>query len=494
MDCRALIGQDCSVNEADVTPGELPLSTLVRRGAAWGVIANVGSQLLRFGGSWLLTRLLFPEAFGLMAIVNTLIVGLHLFSDIGVGPSIVQNARGADPAFLNTAWTVQVLRGSLLWVIACALAFPAAAFYEQDALAPLMMVVGVTALLDGLNSTRRHSAYRSVDLARASMIELGSQVVGVVAMVAWALVDRSVWALVAGGVANSAAMLVLSYTALSGLRNRFHWDRTALHAMLRFGRWVFLSTVLTFLVMQSDKLVFGKLVPIAMLGVYGIGANIATMPSLFLGRLGSTFFFPVYSRVHNAGDDLREAFLRIRRPWLVVTGWVLAGLAGGGQAAIDLLYLPAYSEAGWMTQLLALGTWFSVLEITNGSVLLARGSPKWIAAASTGKLAGMLLLIPLGFSLDGFRGAVLGLVCSDLLRYAISAYAVGRAGLRGWPQDLRLTAWVGLTALAGWQVALYGQGAGWSSVAVAAAVFVAVTAAWAPLLRIVGSGLRRVAL
>ncbi|HZJ69863.1 MAG TPA: oligosaccharide flippase family protein, partial [Planctomycetota bacterium] len=105
------------------------MRVLVRRSATWSILAHGGSQLLRFASNIVLARLLFPEAFGLMAIVNALLQGLHLFSDIGIGPSIIQNARGNDPAFLNTAWTVQVVRGTVLWLVACAIALPAAIFY-----------------------------------------------------------------------------------------------------------------------------------------------------------------------------------------------------------------------------------------------------------------------------------------------------------------------------------------------------------------------------
>jgi hypothetical protein len=59
----------------------------------------------------ILTRLLFPEAFGLMALVQVFMGGLQMFSDLGVNMSIIQSKRGEDPDFLNTAWTFQILRG-----------------------------------------------------------------------------------------------------------------------------------------------------------------------------------------------------------------------------------------------------------------------------------------------------------------------------------------------------------------------------------------------
>jgi O-antigen/teichoic acid export membrane protein len=471
------------IGPARTEPAGTPsLRSMVRRGTLWSMSGYGGSQVLRLAGNLLLTRLLMPEAFGLMALVNALQQGLQLFSDIGIGPSIIQGRRGDDPTFLNTAWTVQAVRGLLLACMAAAIAVPVARFYGEPLLAWVLVVSGSTALISGFNSTRIFSMYRHLELARVSAIEVGSQAVGLASILAWAAVDPSIWALVAGGVVGSITRLVLSHTLLPGISNRFRFDKSALALMLRFGRWILFSTALTFFVGQSDRLIFGKMVPLAMLGVYSVGAMIASMPSIALGRVASSVFFPVYSRVQNAGEDLRPVFTRVRRPVLLLAGWMIAGLAGGGIAAVRLLYDERYDQAGWIVTLLAFSSWFTVLESTNGAALLARGEAHWTAASSAAKLVGMLALIPLGYAFYGFPGAVAGLAASEVFKYAVSAFAVARAGLSGWPQELRLTGWVLLTAGLGWALSSIAAGSGWGRFPAAGLVFVVVTLAWAPLL------------
>ncbi len=459
----------------------ISLRAIVRRGTLWSMAGYGGSQLLRFAGNLIVTRMLMPEAFGLMALVNALQQGLQLFSDVGIGPSIIQGRRGDEPEFLNTAWTVQALRGFLLAAATAAIALPFSKFYGDPVLIWVVVVSGTSALISGFNSTKLFSMYRSVDLARVSAIEIGSQAAGLAAILAWASIDRSIWALVAGGVVGSITRLVASHALLPGIANRFRWERSALSQMLRFGRWIFFSTVLTFLVGQSDRLVFGKMVPLAMLGVYSVGAMIATLPAVALGRMASSVFFPVYSRVQNAGLELGPVFVRVRRPMLLLAGWTIAGIAGGGAAAVKLLYDARYDEAGWIVQLLALASWFTVLESTNGAALLARGEAHWTAASGAAKLLGMLALIPLGYALGGFPGAVAGLAVSEVFKYSVSAFAVARAGLRGGSQDLGLSAWVFATAGLGWLATMFAQRADCPRYVVAALVFGVVTLAWLPL-------------
>src|SRR5690554_6229289 len=96
------------------------------RGSVWTILGFGGAQAIRLVSNLILARLLFPEAFGLMALVMLLIVGLSLFSDIGIEQSIMRNPRGEERAFLDTAWTMQVARGWVLWLAAWAVALPAA--------------------------------------------------------------------------------------------------------------------------------------------------------------------------------------------------------------------------------------------------------------------------------------------------------------------------------------------------------------------------------
>ena len=73
---------------------------------------------MRLGSNLILTRLLVPEAFGTMALVNALVMGLTMFSDMGTGPAIQKCAHGDEPEFLDTVWSVQAIRGGVLWLVA----------------------------------------------------------------------------------------------------------------------------------------------------------------------------------------------------------------------------------------------------------------------------------------------------------------------------------------------------------------------------------------
>jgi O-antigen/teichoic acid export membrane protein len=453
--------------------------TLFLRGSAWTLFDFGTTQAVRLVSNIILWRLLSAEAFGLMAIVTAVMVGLTMFSDVGIGPSIVQHKRGDDPDYLNTAWTIQVLRGIALGVAATLLAVPVARFYHQPQLAALISVVALTPVMAAFNSTRLFSAQRQVSLKRLTLVDVSAQVLGTVSMVAVAWLTRSVLALTVAWLVNGALRLVLGHLVLPGIRNRFRWDPTAVTALLRFGRWVFLSTLLTFLAMNADRLIFGRVLPIALLGIYGIAAVWANIPGQILMRVFSAVMFPVLSRAKNQGQAIGPVFRETREKALLAGAWMTSGLIAGAAPLIRVLYDARAADAIWIIPLVAVGGWFALLENSNSSAALALGRPKWMAAANGAKVIGMAALVPAGAMAGGFAGAIIGLTVADLFKYLVSAVGVVRLRVPAWPQDLLLTTSIGVISLGTLVLRRLIGSEGLPPIVDALIVTVVVTAAWA---------------
>lgn len=361
------------------------------RRAAWrGSLITVGGQglsaVMRLGSNLVVTRLLVPEDFGVMALVQVFLVGLHLFSDIGVGPNIVQSKRGKDPVFLDTAWTVQVTRGFILFGLACVLGLPLARFYDNPGLAWFLPVAGLSAIAGGFESTRMHTASRDLEFARITILDLVAQAVGAIVMIALAWAFRSVWALVISGIASLVCRTVLSHTLLRGHRHRLAWEPAARKELFEFGRWILVNTALTFLAAQSDRLTLGKLVPVAELGLYSIAANLAGIPRQVIQTLTQKVFYPVAASAMRRADHDPASIRRSRvRLFLVLTPAMALGVATA-PAAVAVLYDARYHSVGLLASYLLAGVWLNALCSSYAVVLLAAGQPKyltWGAAAKT---------------------------------------------------------------------------------------------------------------
>jgi O-antigen/teichoic acid export membrane protein len=416
------------------------LKQLAIKGTIWTIAGFGTSQILRFGCNLILTRLLFPKLFGLMALVNTFILGLHLFSDIGVGPSIIQNKRGDDPTFLNTAWTLQVIRGLIVWLCCLLSAWPVAQLYAEPQLLWLIPVVGLSTIITSFNSTAVFTLNRHLALGQLAIFELGGQFFATIAMIFWALFSPTIWSLVIGGLVADITRLLWSHRLISGFHNRFAWDRQAVGAIFAFGKWIFLSTAVTFLGTQADRLILGKLISFELLGVYGIAFALATMPQQLIGALASKVILPAISKLtHLSRPQLRVKVLQNRRPILMASALIVTVLASFGDMVILALYDRRYSQAAWMLPILSLGIWPNLLFETLRQSLVAIGKPNYETFGQFFKCLHICIGLPLGFSWMGIVGAVTVVALNDLPLYGIVAYGLWREGLTSIKQDVIAT-------------------------------------------------------
>lgn len=396
------------------------LMARVLRSASWLVIGYGGSQALRLGANLVLTRLLFPEAFGLMALVSVVTVGLSLFSDVGVGPSIAQSKRGDDPDFLNTAWSIQVTRGLLLWVLTGLMAWPMAQFYGAPELLLYLPVAGITLMISGFNPTRIETAHRHLLVGRLTALDLASQVIGISSMIVLALITQSVLALVLGGIIQALAKLALTHFGLPGAGNRFRWEKTAAKELIHFGKWIFLSTAFWFATSQGDRAILGKFVSLEVLGIYNIGYFLASFPMLLGHAVNQRLMIPVYrdKPVTEAPENRRKQ--RLLRSGLS-TGilsllWLMAWV---GPGLVELLYDDRYAQAGPMVVLIALALAPAVIGMTYDQAALAAGNSRafFVFTASRAVLQTVFFLI--GVLCFGLPGGIAALGLSMLAAYPV---------------------------------------------------------------------------
>jgi O-antigen/teichoic acid export membrane protein len=394
------------------------LSARVMRSSALTVFAYGSSQALRLLGNLILTRLLFPEAFGLMALMTVFIIGLQMFSDFGISPAIARSDRGDDPDFLDSAWTIQIIRGFLLFLAGCGIAYPASVFYGEPILAELITVASIQFLIGGFMPTRRETAARHLKLGYVTVLDITSQIIGLLAMIGLAIWMQSVWALVIGSLLFVASQTILMTLILPGHRNRLRWDKHAVSELVNFGKWIFLSTICGFLLAQGDKLILGKFLTLETLGTYSIGFFLGSFPMMLGMMVIGRVLIPVYRACPPL--ESRENFLKLRRMRTLATSGLLAllmSVAFAGVWLVDLMYDDRYEVAGAIVVLIACLQIPVVIGLTYDTAALASGDSRSFFLVLLTKsfltIAGLLI----GVQYFGLIGALAGQALAIILAY-----------------------------------------------------------------------------
>lgn len=388
------------------------------KGVGWTVGAYGAGQFVRLVSSIALTRLLSPELFGIMTIVNTVRTGVDLLSDVGIGQSLVQNKNAEDPNFYNTAWTIKLLRGLLLCLVCVAAANFFGEFYNSHIVAIVLPVTALSFVLDGFTSISPSLMQKRMKIAALSIFGFAFEVIPGIALVILAYFFRSIWALVFGLLFSSAVRMIVSFFLLSDVRVRFHISKEYMWEILHFGKWIFFATLIYFLSSNFDRLYLGKTAPFALLGVYGIARSLADMIVQLVGRLCGYMVFPYFASAADQPRDLLRAKLgSARLHFLLLAAVGLSAFAAVADVPVKVIYDLRYHAAAGMLPIMALGVWFSILCNINESILLGFGRPQYSAISNLIKLGWLLVGLPFGYATYGFFGVIVVVAASDLFRY-----------------------------------------------------------------------------
>jgi O-antigen/teichoic acid export membrane protein len=396
-------------------------------GASWTLIGYAAQNVFRLGRNLVLTRLLDPNAFGLMALTSIFITGLELLSDVGVGPAIIRSNRGDEQSLLDTAWTVQVIRGFILFGFSLLISWPAARYYKTPTLAPLITLAGIGIIIRGFTPTRVHALNRQVLLGRLTAVDFGCQLVGLLVTVGASFALRSVWGLLIGTLAGDVVRVAFSFAFLPGRPHRFALDREALQDIVHVGRWILVSTSVTFAAGNLDRLLMGRWLSVRDLGIYSIAFQMV-MAVTGAGRaIGSRVMFPILAETARLSRDMLYVRLRKGRlVWVIPTVGALLILAIWGDVLIRVLYKANFRDAGWMLRILAAGAIPAVLNQTTGIVWPSLSDFKMIALFMAVQVPVLVVAMYLGRHWYGTPGLVMGVASAELLMWPFESLLVSK--------------------------------------------------------------------
>jgi O-antigen/teichoic acid export membrane protein len=241
-----------------------------------------------------------------------------------------------------------------------------------------------------------------------AILELSAQVSGMLATVIAAhFFHLGVSALVVGTLTNSFVHTGGSYLIPHPHKDRFGIEPQAKQEIFNFGRWIFLSSAVTFFAGRGDQFVLGRLLGAANLGLYNIALTLAEAPEALGTRVIGGVLYPLYARIYNERpDELPRAYYRSRLGFDALSHTALGGLYALAPFIIGVLYDERYKEAYTMLQILALRTAFSLMAVPCETCLTARGLSVYGFRRNSFVAVSVLVFLPIGHHFWGTSGVL----------------------------------------------------------------------------------------
>lgn len=409
----------------------MSLKERVFSAGTWILLGFVAMQALRFGSNLILTHLLFPEAFGLMVIVYSINMGLNLLSDMGIGSGIVVHSAGSEAGYLNTAWTIQIIRGALIGLVLFACAKPLASAFSNIHVEPLLRIISLVPLINGFTSTKVPLADRLLNPKRRVCIDLGMQIFSAAVTSALAFALHSTAALAWGSVVSAVFTVVVQHRVLKGPSNRLHWDARQAREIVSFGRIAFLSSGLLFISAEGSRLFSATLVDTRMLGLIGLATGLAIIPWQAIQTLSQRVLMPAYAQVVRSGDAarLRRAVLKARLIQIIPCWVIIVLMIVFAKPVFGTLYDARYAPSAQLLQIQCVGMLMAIVTFSYNGLLV--GMRRQGLSLGLQALQNLLLWggMYLGFRLGGPVGLVIGTAMSSWAYYPFAFVTYRNLGL-----------------------------------------------------------------
>lgn len=299
------------------------LKKKVIRGGFWVFGLRVFRRGFEFIRTIVLARLLVPEDFGLMGIALLAMSALESFSQTGVQEALVQK-DGDIEEYLDTAWTIQVIRGL---VIAAILFFGApliGAFFGEPSAVSFTRALALSEIFKGFTHIGVVYFQKELEFHKQFIYQISGTLADLLVSIPAAIILRNPWALVYGLLAGNLIRLVFSFI-ISDRRLSFNVDRKYSRQLFDFGKFIFMQAIILFLLNQGDDAFVGRYLGVAALGIYQLGYRISNITATEITHVISSVTFPAYSKIQNDTRKLSSAL----KMTLKFTSFLTFPIAGG---------------------------------------------------------------------------------------------------------------------------------------------------------------------
>jgi O-antigen/teichoic acid export membrane protein len=349
------------------------IATRTLRGMFWAYGSYIGTRGASLLSIAILTRIISPGDFGLVALAGTFMTFLEMLQGLGVANALIVVDADEVEIQAETAFALSAGMGALLALITAALSPAAVALFHQPRLYAVMPALGLTFFIYGLGSTHYSLAMKSMDFRSRTSAEIADAVARGGVGIALALAGAGVWALVAGYIAGNVAMDVVLWTKISW-RPRLRPQRRHLRTLLGFGGATTAIGIMAAFLAEFDNLVVGRVLGVTQLGYYSIATKLPYLFIISLAAVAGEVLFPAFATLER--EAMGRAFLTALRYTAMVALPLTAILVTLAEPVTIGVFGPHWRPAIAAAQVLCLWAVMSPISMVCGNALKARGRAK----------------------------------------------------------------------------------------------------------------------
>lgn len=369
----------------------------------WSSLTEVFAKLIAPISNMILARLLAPEAFGIVAIINMILTGIDIVTDAGFGKYLIQknfNNENEKKQAENVAFWTNFLVSFIFALLFVVFSPYIARFFKNDNLDLPFKVISVNLLLTSFTSVQQNILRRSFEYRKLFIIRIILTVIPLLVTLPIAYFTRSFWALIIGQITIATANTIL-LAIFGNWKPELYYSFEVLFGMLSFSFWSSMEAIGHWFIFWIDTIFVSYFFTEYQLGLYKNSQNMIFSIFSIITASMSSVLLSILSRIENE-EEYEKVYLNIQRLFTYILVPMCFGLIFFSDSVTSILLGSKWKEANTVFSLGGFMMFFNVLFYSfPAEIFKSKGKPKQLFIV---QLQYILLLIPILYfvSMIGF--------------------------------------------------------------------------------------------
>lgn len=327
--------------------------------------------LAQFVAIPILSRILSPEDYGVVAMAMPFVLFAMMLADAGIGVSLVRT-----PATQRVVWStffwLSVLLGLGLSLAMMAIAPVAAVAFEEPRLTAIVMTLAVAVFVQSIACVPGAALQQQQKFRVVAVIDICALLLGIVTAVVVATHGGGAWALVWQQLVFYGLRVACVFY-YSGFRPQVVFTMAEVKEHLAFSKNVLSVNLVGFFTRSVDNLIVGKILGAAAVGVYSMAFQFARLPVMLISGPLNYVLYAKLSQVKEDRDAIRATFMVLTRVLAAVVFPGMGMVAAAHGPVFDLLLSAKWEQAGVVFMLAAPACATLSVTMLCGTIMLVLG-------------------------------------------------------------------------------------------------------------------------
>ncbi|CAG9606584.1 lipopolysaccharide biosynthesis protein [Pseudoneobacillus rhizosphaerae] len=338
----------------------------LKHGIVISAIGKYSNTIIQFLILAILSRLLTPSEFGVVAIINVCLVFFNMLIDMGIGPAIIQN-KTLNNYQINSIFSFSIFISILLSILFALMSKPISLFYNNTDLFGVCLVMSIALFTSGINMVPISINLKQKKFLKVNFAQVISSIISGIIGIILAFNHFSFYALVISSIVKNLTMFIITFHK-SNLKLTTDIKKVDLLVIYSFTRNQFLFNLINYFSRNLDNILIGKFISLKALAFYDKAYMLSLYPNQMLTGVITSVIQPIMSEYEDQKEIIKKTYITISKLLAIVGMPLTVFLYFSSKEIIYIIFGPQWAESVVPFQILAISIWIQMILSSTGSI------------------------------------------------------------------------------------------------------------------------------